>query len=81
MVGTMLRLLALSLGAHRHEAGILMIGTMLRVVVATTVNCSKAGSSLSVSLKATIVNLTTTTLNMVSTVPTWWHSLYKASYH
>ena len=53
----------------------LMTGTMLRVVVATTVNCSKAGSSLSVSLKATIINLTATTLNMVATLPTWWHTL------
>ena len=37
----MLRLVALRLGAHRHEASILMIGTMLRVAVATTLNCSE----------------------------------------
>ena len=43
MVGTMLRLVAPRLVAYRHEAssdagGILMIGTMLRVVLATTIN-------------------------------------------
>ena len=77
----MLRLVALRLGAHRHEAGILMIGTMLRVVVATTLNYSKAGSSLFVSLKPTTVNLVATSLSMVATLLTWWLSLYTCSYH